>query len=118
MPLASTLIAAGLHTTQISPGSVAVGLTAAGASQATALVLRDEVNIIGTAAASTGVLLPQSGVGDDIAVVNGGANAVLVYPPVGHQINNLAANAGYSLAVAKAARCLRVSETRWVVIAA
>ncbi|MFN9029647.1 MAG: hypothetical protein ACK54C_02055 [Betaproteobacteria bacterium] len=118
MPFASTLIASGLHTTQITPGSVAVNLTAAGATQATALVLRDEVNIIGTAAASTGVLLPQTGVGDDIVVVNGGANAVLVYPPVGHQINSLAANAGYSLAVAKAARCLRVSETRWVVIAA
>ena len=83
-------------------------------------MLRDEVNIIGTAAAaaSAGVLLPQTGVGDDIAVVNGGANAGRVYPPAGHQINNLAANAGYSLAAAKAARCLRVSETRWVVIAA
>lgn len=118
MPFASTLIASGLHTTQISPGTVATGLTAAGAAQATALVLRDEVNIIGTAAASTGVLLPQSGVGDDIIVVNGGANAVLVYPPVGHFLNGQAVNTGYSLAVAKAARCVRVTDTRWVVIAA
>jgi hypothetical protein len=120
MALAKSQIFAGLHTSQISPGAVGTGLTAAGSTQGTALVLNDtqEVAIFGTVAASTGCVLPQSGIGDDVYVVNGGANPLNIYPPVGHILNGQAVNTAYALAVAKAARCVRVSDTRWVVIAA
>ena len=82
-------------------GSVARSLTAAGTTQADALALGSANNFLGTVAASTGVVLPPGGQGDEIFIYNGGANAVLVYPPVGAAINNLAANASLSLATLK-----------------
>lgn len=94
--------------------SVATGLTAAGSTQATALALTNDVNIFGTVAASTGAILPNYDIGDDLVVVNGGANALNVYPPVGHQINSGAANAAVSVPAGKSARFCRVSSTRWV----
>lgn len=79
-------------------------MTAVGTTQANALVLPSDFNIITTAAASTGAILPVAGnvlnqvqVPDSIIVVNHGANAVLVYPPVGGKIANGTTNAGLSL---------------------
>ena len=64
-------------------GAVATGLTAAGSTQGTALALAAEVNVVGTTAASTGVLLPPSEAGDIVEVYNQGANALAVYPLTG-----------------------------------
>ena len=108
-------VSAGLHTTQAQAAqNVVTGLTAAGSTQGTALALTNDANFIGTAAASTGVILPSYDVGDQVYVVNGGANAVAVYPPVGHTINGLAANTALSLAVGKGGVFTRVDATRWV----
>lgn len=82
-------------------GDVATGLTAVGATQATALALAADNNFISTAAASTGVLLPLGNAGDSVFVYNGGANSVTVYPPVGGTINNLSANTGLVVATLK-----------------
>ena len=84
-------------------GDTATGLVATGATQITALPLPSVSNFIGTAAAATGVILLVGSAGDAINVYNGGANALLVYPPVGGVINNLAANTAVSVATLKSA---------------
>ena len=101
---------------QINHGAsdVRTGLSAAGSTQATALPLPGDGNIFSTVAASQGAILLDRDIGDVIWVVNGGASALLVYPPVGGQINALAANAGFSLATGRAAKFVRISATRWV----
>jgi hypothetical protein len=83
-------------------GDTATGIVAAGATQATATPLPATNNYIATAAASTGVILPAGSAADAVLVYNGGANAVLVYPPVGANLNNGAVNAGLALPVGKA----------------
>lgn len=76
-------------------GSVANNLTAAGSTQATALLVSADVNVVTTAASSTGVILPSTlSAGDFLEVVNYGANTITVYPPVGGKINNGTLNAG------------------------
>lgn len=90
-------------------GTVATGLTATGATQATALALPAGTNAIATAAASTGVILPPATAGDVFAVYNGGANTVLVYPPVGGTINNLAANTGLAVLTLKSGQYVCVA---------
>lgn len=114
MALKRTRISAGLHSSHTSAGTVVTGLTAAGSTQATALAVTADVNIISTAAASTGVRLPDFDVDDEIIVVNGGANALAVYPPVGHSINVGAINVAVSLPVGRRATFLRVTNTLWV----
>lgn len=103
MSNSSELIKSGLHTTQAGAiaGSIQGGLTAAGSNQATALALSSVNNVVTTAAASTGVVLPLVHAGDTITVVNLGANALSVYPPVAGKIQSGAANAAFSVAVGK-----------------
>ena len=110
------LVASGLHTTTATAilGHIATGLTAAGNSQATALALDSSVNVIGTAAASTGVVLPACEAGDVIEVYNQGANALAVYPPGSETINALSASAAFSVGAGKAARFRKVSDTAWM----
>jgi hypothetical protein len=75
-------------------------IVAAGANQAAATVLSlaTAYNVT-TVAAGTGVLLPKSWTGAEIAVNNLGANALLVYPNGTETINSLAASAGLSCAI-------------------
>jgi hypothetical protein len=80
-----------------APSTSARGLVAAGSSNADALQLSADAdfNVVGTAAASTGVRLPTpGGVGDAVLVYNRGANAVLVYPQAGGAVNALTATTG------------------------
>ena len=67
-------------------------LTAIGTTQATALLLFNGINMIGTAASGSGVVLFPGNPGTSQTVYNGGANAVKVYPPTGAQINALGTN--------------------------
>jgi hypothetical protein len=76
------------------------GISAAGSTQGTATVLppRMAYNVT-TVGASTGVLLPASVSGAELAVNNNqGANALLIYPNGSEKINALAASAGFSAA--------------------
>jgi hypothetical protein len=86
-------------------GDVQDSVTATGATQATAAVAFGDSCIVTTAAAGTGVILggPSFTSGDEVKVTNLGANALLVYPPLGGQINALAINAGFSVAIGKVA---------------
>jgi len=92
-------------TAAVISGDIQDNVTAAGSTQATATPIYGDIAVVTTAAASTGVILSGAGfqAGDGCIVHNLGANAVLVYPPVGGTINALAANAGYSVAAGKQA---------------
>lgn len=81
--------------------------TATGTTQATALPVTTDYFELGTVASGSGVVLPTSAQvgaltpGDRFTVVNHGANAVLVYPPLGGKVANGAVNAALSLAAGK-----------------
>lgn len=102
MALQQRLVVAGLSAIQAQAiqGTVATGLVAAGTVQGNALPLAADVNNVTTVAAGTGVIAPAMNPADEILVRNGGANALLLYPPVGAAINGLGTNAGYSIATA------------------
>lgn len=102
MSLAARMVVAGLSAIQAAAiqGTTANNLTALGTTQATALVLGADVNNVTTVAAGTGVIATPMNASDDILIHNAGANALLLYPPVGASINGLGANAGYSIATA------------------
>lgn len=88
-------------------GGISTGLSGAGTSnQNTAAVCPSKTNVFSTVAANAGCKLGVStigdlttnlAIGDEIHVVNHGANALLVYPPTGGKINNGTANAAHSL---------------------
>lgn len=96
--------------------SVATAISAAGTNQATATQLTSEVNTIGTAAASTGVILPTRGIGEVTVVCNKGANAVAVFPQGTDTINAGIASAAVSVPVGKAAWFVRDTATTWVAV--
>ncbi len=78
---------------------VSPSLTATGTTQATALIMINGINMLGTVTSGTGVVMsPQNLPGTSQTVYNGGANPVNVYPPLGSRINNLAVNAPHLLA--------------------
>lgn len=86
--------------------SVASGLTAIGTNRATSLALTSAINVIGTAAASTGVTLPAAsavGVGGMVSIFNDGANAIKVYGAGSDTIDGVAAATGVTLT--NALRC-------------
>jgi hypothetical protein len=78
--------------------SVNSAVSAAGTTQGTATALGAAFNVITTAAAGSGVILPQGQPGDRIAVYNAGVGAMYVYPPTSAKINTLATNGGAILA--------------------
>lgn len=77
-------------------------LTATGTTQATAKQVATDFEVYGTVAAASGCILPTfCTVVDQGWIFNHGANALLVYPPVGGKISTLALNAGLSVPVGK-----------------
>jgi hypothetical protein len=98
-------------------GDITTAITAAGSTQGTATAIYSDVNVVSTAAASTGVLLPSNrSAGDTVEVVNLGANSLSVYPPTGGNINNGAANAAFAVASTKGAVFRQVTATQWTAI--
>lgn len=96
-------------------GGVANTLTAAGTTNANALFLSAEINVVTTAAAGTGVRLMPIEVGSAVLVANQGANALLVYPGTGVQIDALTATTGgFSIPAGKSAMFYGVSGTQWI----
>jgi len=93
-------------------------LTAAGSTITDALALTSFVNLVGTAAASTGVKLPvDCPVGQAVYVANNGANALRVYAQSSQTINTSIAGAtGVSVATTQAVQCIRQSSTNWIAL--
>lgn len=110
MPSAAKQVATGAWAGTAGSSQPKVGMTASNTTQATATVLAFEYNEFGTVGASGAAVLPTSqqmgGVtpGDDIVVVNLGANALVVFPPVGGKIGTAAVNASVSVPAGKSAR--------------
>jgi hypothetical protein len=93
-------------------GGVSTALVATGTTQADALALSATNSQFATVASGTGAILPSfMQPGDFCRVFNNGANALLVYPLSGAAINNLSANAGFSVAANKSAQFFMLSPT-------
>ena len=78
--------------------AINTAVLAAGTTQGTATAISAAINYISTAAANSGVILPQGQPGDEIEIFNGGVGACYVYPPTSARINALSLNAGAVLA--------------------
>ena len=96
---------------QVVMGDVVTGLTAAGSTQATALAISADLNVFGTVASGTGAILTSSD-GARIIVRNGGANALLVYPPVSGYMNDTQ-NATLSIGAGKNAAFYSRDGVNW-----
>ena|SRR5690242_2508747 len=120
MARATDLLGAGFAPAQVQAidgGTPATALSAAGTTLATATALTSAINLVSTAAASSGVALPNpSNVGDQIVVYNDGTgNSFYVYPEVSaNKINQLAAGAGFLLGNNTFATLQKVTATRWL----
>ena len=79
--------------------STTTSISAAGASQGTATAITADVNNVTTVAAGTGIILTTTQTGSYITILNSGANALLVYPPVGGTIDGQATNLPISVPV-------------------
>ena len=95
-------------------GQTNSAVSAAGSAIGSATALTASNNVITTAAASTGVQIPNSQIGDEVNILNIGANAVTVYPPTSSQINALAASQGFLLATNTAVKVKKFTSTRWM----
>ena len=105
MPLTKSLTGLGMPIYQalaLGFGDEATGLSGTGSTSADALQLTAGINVFSTVNSGTGATLPSQG--GMVAVINGGSNALLVYPGSGMQINNGTASTGsYSVANGKTA---------------
>lgn len=96
-------------------GQVQSAVTAAGSTITTATNLTASINVVTTAAASTGVQLQHCEVGDEVEILNLGANAVTVYPDTAsNRINQLSAGSGFLLATNTAVRLRKYTTLRWI----
>jgi hypothetical protein len=93
-------------------------LTASGSTIADALALTSFVNLVGTAAASTGVKLPiECPIGQSVYISNNGANGLKVYAQSSQTLNTTIAGAtGTTVANTEAIQCIRQSATNWIAI--
>lgn len=97
-------------------GTMNTAVSAAGTTQGTATTLTAAVNDVTTAAANSGVILPQGQTGDEFQILNSGANPVYVYPPTGAKLNNLTTNAGASLPINTTMQVIQLSTTKFMVM--
>lgn len=95
-------------------GGANLTISAAGTTQGTATAITTSNNFITTAAASSGVILPSVQQGDWLIIYNGGANAVLIYPPLGSKINQIATNGAMTLSPNTNAIFFCFSQTQFV----
>lgn len=97
-------------------------LTTSGAVQGAGAVMKGTGNQLCTltvTSASDAVTLPnEAEIGDEVIIVNPGANAGVIYPPSGETINGNSANASMTLAAAGSAGSnwwfVRVGVTSWI----
>lgn len=96
--------------------STADALTAVGTNRATALQLASAINVVATAAASTGVALPAAatvGIGGSVIVFNDGANPIQVYAAGSETIDGTAGATGVALANAKRCEYWVTTAVKW-----
>lgn len=114
------LMGAGFSAAQASAilgNAPTTGISAAGTTLATATALSAPGNLVGTAAANSGVRLPTTAViGDAILIYNDATgNSFYIYPDAAtSKINQLSVGAGVLLANNNSALLMKVSSTRWI----
>jgi len=115
MGLAARMMGGGLSAGQAKAinGDVNSAVSAAGTTQGTATAIKSSINLVTTVAASAGVILPSTDVGDTVEIINLGANVLTVYPDSGSRINAVATNTGISLGLNINCIFRRVTSTRW-----
>lgn len=92
-----------------------LGQTALGNSQATAFPLIATTTQFTTTAGGTGCIpSSKSDIGDEYQIVNFGANALAVYPPLGGTLNGGAANASVNVAADTWATLKQIALGVWV----
>jgi hypothetical protein len=115
--LASVLIAPGsLQITTSLQTSATNSITAAGTTQGTGTVLTTDYAVVTTTASGTGVVLPAGLAGRTVRVTNRGANALLVYPASGAQIDALGSNVAISVIVNGTLQINAISATQWYTV--
>lgn len=96
-------------------GQVSSSITASGTLISDAFDLVASINVVTTAAASSGVQLPSAEIGDQVEILNLGANSVVVYPDAsGNRINSLSAGGGFVLGTNTAVKVRKFTSTRWM----
>jgi hypothetical protein len=95
---------------------VATDLIGIGTNQATALLLSAQTNIITSAPASTGFILPSGVIGTIFIQDMDQVNNATIYPPVGAQINALGANVPFIIGAGggRISFVTNASTTQWV----
>lgn len=117
MALASDIMLGGFSamSARAIGGQVKTAISAAGTVITDATDLSQSINVIGTAAANSGVQLPAMNAGESMIVYNGGANPVKVYPGSSSiTINQLSAGAAHTLGTNTAAQYHQISSTQVV----
>ena len=95
-------------------GQVQSSVTAAGTAISDATDLTATINVVTTAAASSGVQLPNCEIGDSVEILNLGANSVTVYPDTSsNRINQLSAGSGFLLATNTSCWLRKWTSSRW-----
>lgn len=98
-------------------GDINSTVSAAGTTQGTATALQASINSVTTVAASSGVILPSTEIGDDVWVYNGtSTNDLTVYPDSSSTINQLSANIGVLLPPYTGALFKRITSTAWLAL--
>jgi hypothetical protein len=117
MALASQIMKGGISAgaAKAMGGQVQSAVSAAGTAISDATDLTASINVVTTAAASSGVQLPSSQIGDEVEILNLGANAVTVYPDTtSNRVNALSAGTGFLLATNTAVRLRKFTSSRWI----
>lgn len=92
-------------------GTIGTGISAAGTSVSDATALTTDYNVVSTVAAGAGVVLPSGFAGDEVSVLNTGANPLLVYAPSGGTLNGHTADVGAVLPKKSCAKFVYQSTT-------
>jgi hypothetical protein len=98
--------------------SVATGIIALGINQGTATALTKEMNVVSTALLGNGVILPTAVAGMAITIINTSANALLVYPHSGGDINGAATNVAYTQSAGATLQYLAPNTSDWYTVGA
>ena len=92
-------------------------MTAAGTTQTTAVALQTDFNVFLNVAVGTGTILPANSAyinaTDVLLCYNHGANALLMYPPVGGFISTLAVNTAVSIPAGKYGQFTNLGGNKW-----
>jgi hypothetical protein len=117
MPSLNSLIRGGGVWAGTLQDTASLAASGAGSAQADATAITADMTAFTTVGASTGARLPvATHPGESYTVLNAGANALALYPPVGHKLNAAAANASVSVAAGKSARALYCGSLQWMVV--